>query len=117
MAARVRLSRPFGYPIRPKPPPEDFGYPRLLVQLPPRRSMPERYLVTGAAGFIGAHLCRRLVADGHDVVGLDDLSEGSLDNLRDVPEVSFDRADLRDAGAVRHAARGCTAIFHQGAKR
>ena len=77
----------------------------------------ERVLVTGAAGFIGSHLCRRLVADGYDVVGLDDLSDGSLDNLADVPEVHVAEADLRDAEAVASAARGCTAIFHQGAKR
>lgn len=38
-----------------------------------------RTLVTGAAGFIGSHLCRRLVADGHQVVGLDDLSDGRLE--------------------------------------
>ena len=46
-----------------------------------------RTLVTGAAGFIGSHLCRRLVADGHEVVGLDDLSDGKLENLTDLPEV------------------------------
>jgi UDP-glucose 4-epimerase len=39
-------------------------------------------LVTGAAGFIGSHLCERLIADGHEVVGLDDLSGGSLKNLK-----------------------------------
>ena len=77
----------------------------------------ERVLVTGSAGFIGSHLCRRLVADGFDVVGLDDLSDGRLDNLRDVPEVRLVEADLRDAAAVMSAASGCTAIFHQGAKR
>ena len=55
-----------------------------------------RALVTGAAGFIGSHLCRRLVADGHDVMGLDDLSEGTLDNLEGAPEVAFLEADLRD---------------------
>lgn len=38
-------------------------------------------LVTGAAGFIGSHLCEYLVAHGHDVTGLDDLSNGSLSNL------------------------------------
>ncbi|MFN2537944.1 MAG: NAD-dependent epimerase/dehydratase family protein [Mycobacteriales bacterium] len=41
-----------------------------------------RALVTGAAGFIGSHLVDRLVADGHRVTGLDDLSTGKLENLR-----------------------------------
>ncbi|HYY08636.1 MAG TPA: NAD-dependent epimerase/dehydratase family protein [Actinomycetota bacterium] len=79
--------------------------------------MADRVLVTGAAGFIGSHLCRRLVAEGHEVVGLDDLSEGSLDNLRNVPEVRFEEADLRERDAVARAARGCATIFHHGAKR
>lgn len=79
--------------------------------------MTERVMVTGAAGFIGSHLCRRLVAEGCEVVGFDDLSEGSLDNLRDLPEVSVVEADLRDEAAVAGAAGGCRAILHQGAKR
>jgi nucleoside-diphosphate-sugar epimerase len=79
--------------------------------------MRARALVTGAAGFIGSHLAHRLVADGAEVIGLDDLSDGSLDNLRDTPEVRFVEADLRDESAVARAARGCTAIYHQGAKR
>jgi UDP-N-acetylglucosamine/UDP-N-acetyl-alpha-D-glucosaminouronate 4-epimerase len=79
--------------------------------------MAERVLVTGAAGFIGSHLCRRLVADGASVVGLDDLSEGSVENLRDVPEVTFVQGDLRDADLVRDTARGCAVVFHQGGKR
>jgi nucleoside-diphosphate-sugar epimerase len=76
-----------------------------------------RVLVSGAAGFIGSHLCRRLVSDGYEVVGLDDLSEGSPENLSDVPEVRLVDADLRDEAAVADAARGCGAILHQGAKR
>jgi nucleoside-diphosphate-sugar epimerase len=79
--------------------------------------MTDRALVTGAAGFIGSHLARRLVADGVEVVGLDDLSDGSLENLRDVPEVRFVEADLRDEQAVAAAAQECSAIYHQGAKR
>jgi UDP-glucose 4-epimerase len=42
-------------------------------------------LVTGAAGFIGSHLVDRLIADGHEVVGVDDLSSGA--NLRDGAEL------------------------------
>lgn len=37
-------------------------------------------LVTGGAGFIGSHLCKRLVKEGHRVVSIDNLSNGSLEN-------------------------------------
>lgn len=40
-----------------------------------------RYLLTGGAGFIGSHLCESLLAEGHDVFVLDDLSTGGVDNL------------------------------------
>src|SRR5687767_10919203 len=40
-----------------------------------------RYLVTGGAGFIGSHLCQRLLADGHEVLALDDLSTGAAANV------------------------------------
>jgi UDP-N-acetylglucosamine/UDP-N-acetyl-alpha-D-glucosaminouronate 4-epimerase len=74
-------------------------------------------LVTGAAGFIGSRIASTLSADGHEVVGLDDLSEGTLDNLDDAASVAFVEADLRDAAAVERAAEGCDVIFHEGAKR
>jgi nucleoside-diphosphate-sugar epimerase len=74
-------------------------------------------LVTGGAGFIGSHLVRRLVADGHEVRALDDLSDAAPDNLEGVREVEIIQADLRDARAVLESARGAEVIFHQGAKR
>ena len=40
-----------------------------------------RFIISGAAGFIGSHLCDRLIADGHTVVGLDNLMTGSMRNL------------------------------------
>jgi UDP-glucose 4-epimerase len=76
-----------------------------------------RTLVTGAAGFIGSRLCHRLVSEGHDVVGFDDLSEGRLDNLSDSPEVAFVEADLRNEDAIAQATSGVDVIFHQAAKR
>jgi UDP-glucose 4-epimerase len=76
-----------------------------------------RYLVTGAAGFIGSHLCRRLVADGHDVVGLDDLSDGTLDNLAGVPSVAFEQADVREEDVVRKVTEGCDVVLHHAAMK
>jgi len=54
-------------------------------------------LVTGAAGFLGSHLTDRLLADGHSVVGVDNLSTGSLDNiahLTNEPRFRFDELDI-----------------------
>ena len=41
-----------------------------------------RALVAGGAGFIGSHICKRLVKEGNEVVAVDNLSNGSLDNLK-----------------------------------
>lgn len=59
----------------------------------------------------------RLLDDGDEVIGLDDLSEGSVENLADAAGVQLVEGDLRDADAVRAAARGCEVIYHQGAVR
>lgn len=45
-----------------------------------------RILVTGGAGFIGSHLCRRFVSEGHHVICLDNFFTGSLDNINDLLE-------------------------------
>ncbi len=58
-----------------------------------------RILVTGAAGFIGSHVCDRLLANGHEVVGLDDLSRGRMENLAEAQQssaFSFERFDVTD---------------------
>lgn len=40
-----------------------------------------RVLITGAAGFLGSHLCDRFLAEGHDVIGIDNLLTGKVDNI------------------------------------
>jgi UDP-glucuronate decarboxylase len=46
------------------------------------RSLPKRILVTGGAGFIGSHLCDRLIGDGHEVLCVDNFYTGSRQNIR-----------------------------------
>jgi dTDP-glucose 4,6-dehydratase len=56
-----------------------------------------RVLISGAAGFLGSHLADRFLAEGHDVVGMDNLVTGSLDNLAHLssnPHFSFVRHDV-----------------------
>ena len=75
-----------------------------------------RVLVTGGAGFIGSHLTERLVAEGHDVRVLDDITTGRRENLRAVADdIDFSFGDLRDPVLVEQLARGVEVIFHLGA--
>ena len=77
-----------------------------------------RYLVTGGAGFIGSHIVDRLIADGHQVRVLDDLSTGRLDNLAAVQSrIEFLQADIRDRQAVANACQGIEYMIHEAAWR
>jgi len=63
------------------------------------------FLVTGGGGFIGSHVCDRLLAEGHRVVAVDDLSTGRIANLAEArghgPEFTFFNIDLRAEGLVQ----------------
>jgi UDP-glucose 4-epimerase len=76
--------------------------------------------VTGAAGFIGSHLCERLLAEGVEVVGVDDLSYGSISNVApflDHPGFRLDVFDCTNRRELRAAFDGCDAIAHLAAKK
>lgn len=73
-------------------------------------------LITGGAGFIGSHLADALLADGHAVRILDDLSTGKRSNLPlDNPRIELLQGDVADADLVRRAAQGCQAVVHLAA--
>ncbi len=79
-----------------------------------------RILVTGAAGFIGSTVTDRMLADGHDVVGVDDLSTGKLQNLAAAATDSrfaFEKADVTGDGLAALFDRvRPEAVFHLAAQ-
>ncbi len=72
-----------------------------------------RVLITGAAGFIGGHLARRLADDHHEVVALDNLSAGVIENIDSRAE--FHRDDIRSTSIYPRFARVDT-VFHFAAR-
>lgn len=74
-----------------------------------------KVLVTGGAGFIGSHLVERLLATGHGVTVLDDLSTGKLENLPHAGDIELVTGDVADLGAVATAMNGIDAVVHLAA--
>lgn len=73
-------------------------------------------LITGGAGFIGSHLADALLADGHAVRILDDLSTGKRSNLAlNNPRIELIVGDVADAALVSRTAAGCKAVVHLAA--
>ena len=57
-----------------------------------------KILLTGAAGFLGSHLSKELIVNNHEVIGLDDLSTGSVNNIESLlnnPKYTFVEHDVR----------------------
>jgi UDP-glucose 4-epimerase len=80
--------------------------------------MSKRFLITGGAGFIGSHLAERLIADGHSVTALDDLSTGRMENLSAVlPSLNFQlvRDTVENSLTVNRLIAACDAVFHLAA--
>jgi UDP-N-acetylglucosamine 4-epimerase len=85
---------------------------------------PRRWLVTGAAGFIGSHLVEHLLNHGQSVTGLDNFSTGKRENLEHVRQavgaeawkkMRFIQGDIRSLDSCREACDGAELVLHQAA--
>ena len=74
------------------------------------------FAVTGGAGFIGSHLTKYLVSQGHDVLVIDNLFRGKLSNLEDVKDkINFIKLDILDYESLKTNLQNVDGIFHQAA--
>jgi UDP-glucose 4-epimerase len=78
----------------------------------------KRFLVTGGAGFVGSHLCEALLAKGHHVTALDNLSTGSVDNVQQLgDEAGFDLfvGDIEDERLIESLVAESDVVIHLAA--
>lgn len=96
----------------------------ITVRLPRMPGPSSRWLVTGAAGFIGSNLVEALLRAGQEVVGLDNFSTGHRRNLAEVRNIVAERyeskfrfieGDIRDRRTCEGAVNGIDFVLHQAA--
>ena len=75
-----------------------------------------KFVITGGAGFIGSHIAKHLVEKNHDVVVVDNLSRGRLENLSKIKEqIEFKKMDILDFDSLKDVISNSDGIFHQAA--
>lgn len=77
-----------------------------------------KILITGVAGFVGSNLTESLLKEGHEVIGIDNLSQGNMLNLlpfQPHPHFTFIKGDVLDQRCLINAAEGCDVIYHLAA--
>lgn len=77
-------------------------------------------MVTGGAGFVGSHLVEELLKEGLEVVSIDDLSNGKLENLEEFkndPKLKIVECDVTDKEALREQFDGVDIVFHQACSK
>lgn len=75
-----------------------------------------KFVITGAAGFIGSNLARAIAGRGHAVVGIDNLLTGKRENLAGIGgDFAFVEGDVRDPEALRRAFEGADYVLHHAA--
>ncbi len=75
-----------------------------------------KYVVTGGAGFVGNHLVRLLIKEGHEVVVVDNLYKGKKENLEPVlSKIQFEEIDIRDYDNLERILKNIDGVFHQAA--
>ncbi len=77
-----------------------------------------KVLVTGVAGFLGSNLLKKLIDNGHQVIGIDNLSMGRIENIQtylDHPNFNFIEADIVDPGTLENLNHSFDVITHLAA--
>jgi UDP-glucose 4-epimerase len=69
-----------------------------------------KIFITGVAGFLGSHLADAMIAEGHHVVGVDNLIGGELDNVPS--KVHFHQIDCNDFNHIQKISYGCDIYYH-----
>jgi len=74
------------------------------------------FVVTGGAGFVGSHLVKLLVEEGHKITVIDNLHKGKKENLASViNKIEFQKTDIRDYESMKKVLKNIDGVFHQAA--
>lgn len=75
-----------------------------------------KFVITGGAGFVGSHIVKKLINDGHKVIVIDNLKTGKKENLGvHIENIEFIQGDIRDYDLLKDSFRNVDGVFHQAA--